>query len=128
MIFIIATMNAMPVYWMGLFKLHSSILNELDKIRRKFFSGELPGINSSIKKLHTINWKKICLSKENGGLGLSFLTYKNVSLLSKWLWKLHKDINSLWYKVVKGKYGRYIHDIFTGTPNSRNIKKMSTIM
>ncbi|XP_020271446.1 uncharacterized protein LOC109846609 [Asparagus officinalis] len=33
------------------------------------------------------NWKKVCLNKEEGGLGVKDIALFNTSLLSKWLWK-----------------------------------------
>lgn len=111
-------MNAMPVYWMGLFKVPGCIINEIDKVRRWFFWGEYLSGDSWSKKLHTINWNRVCISKTSGGLGLSFLTHKNISLLVKWFWKLHNDRNSLWYKVITGKYGSDIKDFLSSYNNS----------
>lgn len=118
LILIRAVMNAMPVYWMGLFKVPGGIINEIDKVKRRFFWGEYLSGDSWSKKLHTINWNMVCISKTSGGLGLSFLTHKNISLLVKWFWKLHNDRNSLWYKVITGKYGGDIKDFLSSYNNS----------
>lgn len=80
-------------------------LDQIDSIRRKFFWRELGGNSSSTRKLHTINWRTICLPKDRGGLGLSNLEHRNWALITKWWWKFQLEKSSLWRKVIAGKYG-----------------------
>lgn len=49
-----------------------------------------------------MKWIKICKSKKNGGLGIKNLRKMNISLLTKWWWKLERD--GLWQEIVKFKY------------------------
>lgn len=55
--------------------------------------------------------------KEEGGLGLGHVVFKNTSLLRKWLWWFPLEPNSLWHKVIKSKYGlqRNRWDVIAGS-------------
>jgi hypothetical protein len=41
-----------------------------------------------VKKYHLVRWPDVCQPKDQGGLGISNLEYRNTSLLCKWLWRL----------------------------------------
>jgi len=47
--------------------------------------------NGSKKKYHLIKWEVICKSKYKGGLGIKNIRKMNISLLTKWWWKLEKE-------------------------------------
>lgn len=49
---------------------------------------------------HLVNWKSICRSTKSGGLGIKPLQLKKKALLAKWLWRLGKELDSLWLQVV----------------------------
>lgn len=55
------------------------------------------------KKYHLIKWEKICKSKKKGGLGIKNLSKMNMSLLTKWWWKLENEMG-LWQEIIKFKY------------------------
>ncbi|GAU50741.1 hypothetical protein TSUD_99110 [Trifolium subterraneum] len=57
------------------------------------------------RKINWIEWDKICLDKEYGGLGLRRVKEFNISLLGKWCWRLLQEPESLWFKVLAAKYG-----------------------
>jgi hypothetical protein len=50
-----------------------------------------------------VNWDTVCTAKEKGGLGILNLRWMNISLLTKWLWKLENE-DGLWQTIVKKKY------------------------
>jgi hypothetical protein len=52
-----------------------------------------------------VKWDEICKPKKEGGLGVKNLKVMNLSLLTKWRWKLLSEGNELWKDVVLAKYG-----------------------
>jgi hypothetical protein len=58
---------------------------------------------SSKNKYHLVKWDTVCTAKNIGGLGILNLRWMNISLLTKWLWKLEKE-DGLWQTIVKKKY------------------------
>lgn len=55
------------------------------------------------KKYHLANWETICSPKDQGGLGILDLRCMNISLLTKWLWKLENG-EGMWQTIIKEKY------------------------
>jgi hypothetical protein len=57
------------------------------------------------KKIALITWKKLCLRKEVGGLGILELHHQNLALLLKWWWKFHDfGYSSVWKEIIRAKY------------------------
>ena len=52
-----------------------------------------------------VAWEKVCLSMEEGGLGIRRVGLFNQSLLDKWLWCFGKEDHRLWRQVIATKYG-----------------------
>lgn len=52
-----------------------------------------------------VKWHKICLGRENEGLGVHKAMKFNLSLLDKWCQMMHVDRESLWLKVLVASYG-----------------------
>src|ERR1041385_6130618 len=50
-----------------------------------------------------VKWDRVCRSKKKGGLGVKNLHRQNVSLLTKWWWKLEK-YKGLWQDVILVRY------------------------
>jgi len=76
-----STLASLPTYYMSLFRIPTSVVNKLEKLRRDFLWEGMEGE----KKLHLVNWKTICMTKEEGGLGIKDLVQVNRTLLGKWL-------------------------------------------
>ena len=51
-----------------------------------------------------LSWEKLCLSKDEGGLGFQDLKTFNLPLLAKQGWRLQTNTNSLVHKVFKARY------------------------
>jgi hypothetical protein len=47
-----------------------------------------------------VRWTKICKSKKKRGLGIKDVRKMNLSLLSKWWWKLEME-SGLWQDIVR---------------------------
>ena len=52
-----------------------------------------------------MGWEAACHAEDKGGLGIGNLEKRNKALVMKWLWRLPKEGQSLWYKVIKSKFG-----------------------
>ena len=94
-----AVLSHIPSYYMSMFLINKSTLEKWDKPRRKFFWHR----NGNKKGYHMVKWGRICRSKNKGGLGVKDLRKQNISLLTKWWWKLEKK-EGLWQDIVKAKY------------------------
>ncbi|GJU15763.1 RNA-directed DNA polymerase, eukaryota, reverse transcriptase zinc-binding domain protein [Tanacetum coccineum] len=70
----------------------------------KFVFGSL-GEDNNDKKMHWVKWNSVLSSKENGGLDIGSLEAFNKALLYKWKWRLCRDPNALWVKIIKSVHG-----------------------
>ncbi|GJY16384.1 hypothetical protein Tco_0386806, partial [Tanacetum coccineum] len=64
------------------------------RYRNKFFWGFKEGEKGMV----WISWKRVIGSRDLGGLGISSLRAKNLSLLGKWRWRFLKEKDALWRK------------------------------
>jgi len=62
------------------------------------------GGNSKQKKTHKISWENATKPKEAGGLGLRSMRQANAAFQTKLDWRLMKEKESLWSRVVRAKY------------------------
>lgn len=69
-----------------------------------FFGDMMP----QIEKLHTISWKKLAKPKFLVGLGIRTACHQNKIQFLKRIWRFNSDSNSLWARILKGKYGETI--------------------
>ncbi|WMV21816.1 hypothetical protein MTR67_015201 [Solanum verrucosum] len=101
LILINSVLDSLPTYVMSLFPIPGKVVENLDKLRRKFlWQGNKDGKGYSL-----VNWETALLSKDRGGLGIKNLKLQNESLLKKWLWRYTEERNSLWKEVIIAKYG-----------------------
>ena len=56
-------------------------------------------------KITWVAWDSVCLPKEEDGLCVRKMREFNVALLGKWCWRMLVYRNSLWYRVLKARYG-----------------------
>ena len=96
-----STLSNLPIYFMSLLRLPSSVRRRLEQIQREFLWG---GGNLE-RKPHLVRWKVVCLSKKKGGLGVKYLSILNKALLSKWNWRFANERDALWNQVIRRKYG-----------------------
>jgi ribonuclease HI len=59
---------------------------------------------TKVKKMHWYSWWKMCFPKKEGGMGFRDLHSFNLAMLSKQVWRLLDEPNSLCAKVLRAKY------------------------
>ncbi|GJV01372.1 hypothetical protein Tco_1334941, partial [Tanacetum coccineum] len=64
-----AVLGSMPIYHMSIFKVPMKVLQRMESIRSRFFSG----VDLNSKKSIWVKWSKVFCFKEKGGLGFSSL-------------------------------------------------------
>jgi hypothetical protein len=96
-----AVLSAIPIFYLSFLKMPVKVWREVVKIQRKFLWGGLADKN----KTCWVKWGDICKPKKEGGLGVRDLRLLNISLLTKWRWKLLNDVTEVWKEVIEAKYG-----------------------
>ncbi|GJY72059.1 RNA-directed DNA polymerase, eukaryota, reverse transcriptase zinc-binding domain protein [Tanacetum coccineum] len=96
-----AVLGSMPIYHMSIFKVPMKVLQRMESIRSRFFSG----VDLNSKKSIWVKWSKVLCSKEKGGLGVSSLYALNRALMCKWVWRFTTQKNLLWTRVIKAIHG-----------------------
>ncbi|GKV49436.1 hypothetical protein SLEP1_g56186 [Rubroshorea leprosula] len=95
-----SVLSALPIFYMSLFLIPSSVVSELVKIQRGFLWG---GVELN-RKIPWVKWDIVCGNKAQGGLGVSDLRRKNWALLGKWWFRFGDGVGGLWKRVVRDKY------------------------
>ncbi|KAA3474465.1 Ribonuclease H-like superfamily protein [Gossypium australe] len=98
--FIKSVLQAIPNYAMSCFLLPKTLCGELENIFAKYWWQH----GKKQKGIHWCQWKLMCYSKEDGGMGFKNMSHFNVSLLAKQGWRIINNEDSLVTRVLKAKY------------------------
>ena len=96
-----SALSSLPIYYMSMFKCPISVANWIEKLQRDF----LWNGRSMENKFYLVDWKTVCKSKLERGLGLRPVMLMNRALLGKWLWRSGNETEGLWRQLVLSKYG-----------------------
>ena len=91
---------ALPIYPLSCLPLPKSINHKLETKLRNFLWKD----REEDKKMALIKWEKISKPKELGGLGIKRLNRKNEAFGAKLVWRLYKEHNKKWAKILYNKY------------------------
>ena len=93
-------LQSLPLYTFSCFKVPEYVCTKMDSIVRAFWWGHEPGE----RKLHMLNWDKICHPRCYGGLGFKKFHPMNQAMLAKQYWRIVQHPNSLLARTYKAKY------------------------
>ncbi|GKD90764.1 hypothetical protein Tco_1366271 [Tanacetum coccineum] len=96
-----SVLGNLPIYYMSIYLMPTSIRKKLESMLNKFFIGG----DSDEKKMTWIKWDRCLASKEDGGLGIGSIYGLNIGLLFKWIWRLLCNHSDLRVRVIKSIHG-----------------------
>jgi len=62
------------------------------------------GLGKEKKPISWVNWKNVCKSKQEGGLGIIDIRDFNYALSAKWKWRWLSDEKGRWKDILESKY------------------------
>ena len=92
--------QAIPTYFMSVFRLPKSICDGINSLLEKYWWEQ----DHEEWKIHWINWTKLYSHKRDGGMGFRDLNAFNLAMLAKQAWRLIQNIHSLFHIVYKARY------------------------
>ena len=95
-----STLSSLPTYFLSLLPIPIKVANRMEKVHRDFLWS---GIDAP--KVPLVEWAKVCMPVQNGGLGIRRLRRFNFALLGKWLWRYGTERDASRRTVIEAKYG-----------------------
>ncbi|XP_026445566.1 uncharacterized protein LOC113346212 [Papaver somniferum] len=95
-----SSLSSIHIHAMGICLLPAGVTNHIDKIQRCFWLGHSP----EERKMHFINWQKMGLQKDSGGLGIRSAEMMNKSLICKLVWRFLEEDDVMWVQLLSVKY------------------------
>lgn len=80
------------------------IAKAIDKKNKDSFLENNMDSDNNHGSLSLVSWDKICKPKCEGGLGIRKFQDVNAAIIVKLRWKVLKDPDNLWVRVVSAKY------------------------
>ena len=99
-IFIKMVAQVIPTYTMGIFKIPKALFDTKNSTLAKYWWGQ----TKDEKKIHWINWRKLCNPKDRGWMGFRDVQAFNLALLAKQALRLIHNTHSLFFRVYKSRY------------------------
>jgi hypothetical protein len=95
-----AIAQSIPVFAMMVFKIPKNICKGISDVIAQFWWGD----EEEQKHMHWKAWWKMCIPKKSGGMGFRDLHCFNLAMLSKQVWRLLSEPESLCARVLRAKY------------------------
>ncbi|KAL8062253.1 hypothetical protein ABFX02_02G135400 [Erythranthe guttata] len=115
-----AVVQGVECFWLSIFSIPVTVRTAIIKLCRAFLWGKAGA---------SVAWKKCCLPKTEGGLGLRELGAWNAALITKNLWEIQSKKDSLWVRWVNCVYLRQqsVWEWVPGRQDSAFIKYLASI-
>lgn len=94
-----SVLQAIPTYVMSCFKLPSTILEEVEKIIRKYWWG-----SKSLRGISWMSWARLCRPKSEEGIGFRNMESFNLALLAKQAWRITTKPEPLLSRILEARY------------------------
>ncbi|XP_022008470.1 uncharacterized protein LOC110907832 [Helianthus annuus] len=104
-----SVLSSLTIYWSSLFILPCNVAEDIERLIRGFLWNHHDGNRG----MAGVKWEEVCMPKLRGGLNILSLRNQNIALMTKHMWNLLSNKDSLWVNWVK-KYklfGRCFWDI-----------------
>lgn len=92
--------SSLSTFAMSCFRLPKSIIDKLTSMLAAFWWGAEP----HQRKIHWVAWERLCLPKDQGGLGFRDLEAFNQAMLAKQAWKVLSQPDSMLARFLKSRY------------------------
>lgn len=101
LVLIQSVLSLMPMYVMQTTRLPLGLVDDIERLARRFFWGE----DDNVRKVHWCSWEILTQPKAGGGLGIKKLREFNIALLAKLGWTMLTQPDVLWVRILLSKYG-----------------------
>ncbi|XP_025662107.1 uncharacterized mitochondrial protein AtMg00310-like [Arachis hypogaea] len=95
-----AVIQAIPVYAMNIIKFPKSFSKKIESAIARFWWTN----NRKKRSIYWKSWTKMTKSKSNGGLEFKDLECQNIADLAKQAWRLLKEEDAIWARILKVIY------------------------
>jgi hypothetical protein len=96
-----SVLAAIQIFYLSLFRMPMGVRKKIVSLQRRFLWGGAAGAS----KISWVSWCDVCRPKKEGGLGVKDLRIMNISLLTKWKWRLLSEGQSIWQNILWDRYG-----------------------
>ncbi|XP_058774436.1 uncharacterized protein LOC131648722 [Vicia villosa] len=96
-----SVLGSLPIFTLSFYLAPRKVIREINKIQSNFLWG---GIEER-RRIYWVCWNDVCRPVDKGGLGLRRMEDFNMTLLLKWKRRILESTNSVWYSMLKARYG-----------------------
>lgn len=102
----------LPLYFMSVLELPAWAINEIEKKCRGFL---WKGDEDAAGSCSLVAWEKLCLSIEQGGLGIRNLCLMGIALRTRWIWLRRAEPERPWMRVAPLADRKSLHCFAAGS-------------